>query len=93
MLARSHRLLVETDLSEQVSKYSRTVSIPPLCGILGTTQPHQKKVLLRHQGCYQFHLFCKESLWYFLIYEECLEPHILNGNPNMLKYSRLLYCY
>ena len=29
MLARSHRLLLDIDLSERVSKYLRIVSIPP----------------------------------------------------------------
>ena len=47
MLARSHKLLVETGLLEQVSKYLRIVSIPFLCETSRYNQP-----TLRHQGCY-----------------------------------------
>ena len=93
MLAKSQRLLVKTDLLERFSKYSGIASVPFSCGIMGITQPHQKKLVMRHQGRYKFHLFCKAILCYLLIYEECLKPKILSDSPNMLKYFQLLYCY
>ena len=51
MLARSHNLLLKINLSEQVSKSSRIVSIPP-CG--------------RYWGAYTIHLYLYIHIYIYI---------------------------
>ena len=64
----------------------------PRVGYWGTAQPH-KKTSIASSRMLSILFILRKSLWYLIVYEECLEPEVLSGSPYMLKYFQLLYCY